>query len=83
MRNLCFSFLVGFTAFPREIKNNTYAKFSSGENKEYYGVFEKGLLYPAVEAFQETTRAASMISQKPKPFKVRVSEVVPVQIVKI
>ena len=57
-------------------------KIFERENKEYYGIFEKGPLYPAVEAFQETTRAESMISQKPKPFKVRVSEVVPVQICK-
>ena len=28
---------------PRENKNNAYAKFG-GTNKEYYGIFESGLL---------------------------------------
>ena len=27
LHNLCFSFLLGITAVPREIENNTYAKF--------------------------------------------------------
>ena len=26
LHNLCFSFLLGITAVPREIENNTYAK---------------------------------------------------------
>ena len=33
---LCFSFLLGITAVPREIENNAYAKFC-GANKVQYG----------------------------------------------
>ena len=33
--NLCFSFLLGITAVPREIENKAYAKFG-GANKVYY-----------------------------------------------
>ena len=36
LHNLCFSFLVGFTAFPGETENNAYAKFW-GTNKVHYG----------------------------------------------
>ena len=36
LHNLCFSFLLGITAVPRENENNTYAKFC-GANKEQYG----------------------------------------------
>ena len=32
LHNLCFSFLLGTTAVPREIENNAYAKFG-GANK--------------------------------------------------
>ena len=39
----CFHFLLGLTMIPRENKNNTYAKFWK-TNKEYYGIFESGLL---------------------------------------
>ena len=28
LHNLCFSFLLGITAVPREIKSNAYAKFN-------------------------------------------------------
>ena len=34
--NLCFSFLLGITAFPSEIENSAYSKFW-GANKVYYG----------------------------------------------
>ena len=30
LHNLCFSFLLGITAVPREIENNSYAKFWGG-----------------------------------------------------
>ena len=36
MHNLCFSFLLGIIAIPREIENNAYAKFW-GANKVHYG----------------------------------------------
>ena len=36
LHNLCFSFLLGITAVPREIENNAYAKFWAA-NKVYYG----------------------------------------------
>ena len=36
LHNLCFSFLLGITAVPREIENNAYAKFW-GANKVHYG----------------------------------------------
>ena len=39
----CFEFLVGLSMVPRENKNNAYAKFE-GTNKEYYGIFQGGLL---------------------------------------
>ena len=35
LHNLCFSFLLGITAVPREIENNAYAK-SWGANKVPY-----------------------------------------------
>ena len=35
----CFQFLLGFTILPRELENNTYAKFW-GVNKVYYGLYE-------------------------------------------
>ena len=34
--NLCFSFLLGITAVPREIENNAYTKFWRA-NKVHYG----------------------------------------------
>ena len=34
--SLCFSFLLGITAVPREIENNAYARFW-GANEVYYG----------------------------------------------
>ena len=36
LHNLCFSFLLGDTAVPREIENNAYVKFW-GANKVHYG----------------------------------------------
>ena len=36
LHNLCFSFLLGITAVPRETENNTYAKLW-GANKVHYG----------------------------------------------
>ena len=39
----CFQFLLGLTMVPRENKNNAYAKFG-WINKEYYGIFQSGLL---------------------------------------
>ena len=36
LHNLCFSFLLGITAVPREIENNAYAKFWEG-NTVHYG----------------------------------------------
>ena len=38
-----FQFLLGLTMVPRENKNNAYAKFGR-LNKEYYGIFQSGLL---------------------------------------
>ena len=38
LHNLCFSFLLGITAVPREIENNAYAKFWVA-NKVYYGKY--------------------------------------------
>ena len=35
LHNLCFSFLLGIIAIPREIENNAYAKFW-GTNKVHY-----------------------------------------------
>ena len=39
----CFQFLLGLTMVPRENKNNAYPKFGR-INKEYYGIFQSGLL---------------------------------------
>ena len=36
LHNLCFSFLLGITAVPREIENNTYTNLW-GANKMHYG----------------------------------------------
>ena len=42
LHNLCFSFLVGITAVPREIENHAYAKFR-GANKVHYGKCGSGV----------------------------------------
>ena len=42
--NLCFSFLVGITAVPREIENNASAKFWAA-NKVHLGRFCKSVKY--------------------------------------
>jgi len=42
LHNLCFSFLLGITAVPREIENNAYAKFW-GANKVRYGKCGSGV----------------------------------------
>ena len=39
----CFQFLFGLSMVPRDNKNNAYAKFGE-TNKEYYGIFQNGLL---------------------------------------
>ena len=36
LHNLCFSFLLGSTAVPREIENNAYAKFWGANKWEMY-----------------------------------------------
>ena len=41
LHNLCFSFLLGITAVPRETENNAYAKFW-GANKVHYGRCSSG-----------------------------------------
>ena len=43
LHNLCFSFLLGITAVPREIENNAYVKFW-GTNKMPYGRCASGAL---------------------------------------
>ena len=42
LHNLCFSFLLGITAVPRETENNAYAKFWRA-NKVHYGKCGSGL----------------------------------------
>jgi len=44
LRKHCFHFLLGFTILPRELENNTYAKFGGGGGvkKVYYGNVKKG-----------------------------------------
>ena len=42
LHNLCFSFLLGITAFPREMENNAYAKFW-GANKVHFGRCTSGV----------------------------------------
>ena len=39
----CFHFLLGLAMVPRENENDAYAKFWR-TSKEYYGIFESGLL---------------------------------------
>ena len=53
LHNLCFSFLLGITAVPREIENNAYAIFllgggwgggeGEGANKVHYGRCASGV----------------------------------------
>ena len=43
LHNLCFSFLLGITTVPREIENNTYAKFW-GAKKVHFGRCASGIL---------------------------------------
>ena len=47
LQNLSFSFLLGITGIPREIKNNTYAKFW-GANKVPFGRRASGELCGSV-----------------------------------
>ena len=42
LHNLCFLFLMGITAVPREIENSAYANFL-GANKVHYGKCESGV----------------------------------------
>ena len=42
LNNLCFSFLLGITAVPRETESNAYAKFWEA-NKVHYGRYAKGV----------------------------------------
>ena len=42
LHNLCFSFLLGITAVPREIENNAYAKFWRA-NEVHYGKCGSGV----------------------------------------
>ena len=37
LHNLCFPFLLGVRAVPREIENNAYAKLGGLGNKVHYG----------------------------------------------
>ena len=45
LHNLCFSFLLGITAVPKETENNAYAKFGGGGgvNKVHYGKCGRGV----------------------------------------
>ena len=59
---ICFSFLLGITADPKELENNAYAKFW-GANKVHYGKCGSGVLRakvtnqsPAQQAISETFR---------------------------
>ena len=54
LHNLCFSFLLGITAVPREIENNAYAKFWRAK-KGHYGKCESGVL----GALSHCSRAAT------------------------
>jgi len=44
LHNLCFSFLLAITAVPREIENNTYAKFW-GVNQVHFGRCASDMIY--------------------------------------
>ena len=43
LHNLCFSFLLGITAVPREIGKEAYAKFLGGKLKVHYGSCASGV----------------------------------------
>ena len=45
LHDLCFSFLLGITAIPREIENNAYTKFW-GANKVHFGRHASGVDNP-------------------------------------
>ena len=51
LHNLCFSFLLGITAVPREIENYAYAKFW-GANKVHYGRCASGVQLTFLGIFQ-------------------------------
>ena len=62
LSGICFSFLLGITADPKELENNAYAKFW-GANKVHYGKCGSGVLRakatdqsPAQQAISETFR---------------------------
>ena len=44
LHKYCSQFLLELRMVPRENKNNAYEKFG-GTNKEYYGIFQNGLLW--------------------------------------
>ena len=54
LHNLWFSFLLGFTAVPREIENNAYAKFWRA-NKVHYGKCGSGVLDALSRCSREAT----------------------------
>ena len=43
LHNLCFPFLPGITAVPRETENNAYAKFVGRANTVHYGRCASGV----------------------------------------
>ena len=58
LNNLCFSFLLGITAVPRETESNAYAKFL-GENKVHYSRYAKGVCQALGQRKQASSENAS------------------------
>ena len=73
--NLCFSFLLGITAVPRESENNAYAKFW-GANKVHCGGFASGefldLLQVDLTSF--VARGASFLEPAKRPSERRMKD---------
>ena len=59
LNNLCFSFLLGITAVPRETESNAYAKFW-GANKVHYSRYAEGVC----QALGQRKRASSENASK-------------------
>ena len=58
LNNLCFSFLLGITAVPRETESNAYAKLL-GENKVHYSRYAKGVCQALGQRKQASSENAS------------------------
>ena len=68
LHTLCFSFLLGTTAVPRDTENNAYAKFWGGgwggANKVHYGKFGNGVSLKKKNGFRLIPGSFTLLSKQ-------------------